>query len=147
MKASSIGLLFKTGRSRNDSEKNQKCGKDSPNNDVKSDTGDVSSEGTSYIINLIDSPGHVDFCSEVSTSVRLSDGALVIVDACEGVCIQTYAVLRQVWDEKLRPILVVNKLDRLINELGMSAYECYNQCDRIVRDVNSIISMFQSEEF
>ena len=78
-----------------------------------------------YTINLIDSPGHVDFCSEVSTAARLSDGALVLVDVCEGIHIQTHAVLRQVWIEKVVPCLVLNKLDRLIVELRMSPTEAY----------------------
>ncbi|KAG4910500.1 hypothetical protein JHK87_056616 [Glycine soja] len=67
-----------------------------------------------YAVNLIDSPDHIDFCSEVSTAARLGDGALLLVDVVEGVHIQTHAVLRQCWIERLIPCLVLNKLDRLI---------------------------------
>ncbi|KAF3973417.1 hypothetical protein CMV_003151 [Castanea mollissima] len=71
-----------------------------------------------HSINLIDSPGHMDFCSEVSTAARLSDGALILVDAVEGVHIQTHAVLRQCWIEKLSPCLVLNKIDRVVGRGG-----------------------------
>ncbi|XP_065854704.1 ribosome assembly protein 1 isoform X2 [Euphorbia lathyris] len=100
-----------------------------------------------YSINLIDSPGHMDFCSEVSTAARLSDGALVLVDAVEGVHIQTHAVLRQSWIEKLTPCLVLNKIDRLICELKLSPMEAYTRLLRIVHEVNSIMSTYKSEKY
>ncbi|KAK6161626.1 hypothetical protein DH2020_005007 [Rehmannia glutinosa] len=100
-----------------------------------------------YFINLIDSPGHMDFCSEVSTAARLSDGALVLVDAVEGVHIQTHAVLRQAWIEKLTPCLVLNKVDRLICELRLSPMEAYNRLLRIIHEVNSIVSAYKSEKY
>ncbi|CAK0786123.1 hypothetical protein CVIRNUC_009336 [Coccomyxa viridis] len=99
-----------------------------------------------HLVNLIDSPGHVDFCSEVSTAARLSDGALVVVDAVEGVCIQTHAVLRQAWQEKVRLCLVINKMDRLILELGLSPQEAYLRLRGIITHVNMIVSAFQSEQ-
>ncbi|XP_022147649.1 elongation factor-like GTPase 1 [Momordica charantia] len=100
-----------------------------------------------YSINLIDSPGHMDFCSEVSTAARLSDGALVLVDAVEGVHIQTHAVLRQAWIEKLTPCLVLNKIDRLICELKLSPMEAYTRLLRIVHEVNGIMSAYKSEKY
>ncbi|CAL8464184.1 g3719 [Coccomyxa elongata] len=99
-----------------------------------------------FLVNLIDSPGHVDFCSEVSTAARLSDGALVIVDAVEGVCIQTHAVLRQAWQEKVRMCLVINKMDRLVHEVKLSPEEAYNRVRGIITHVNMILSAFQSEQ-
>ena len=99
-----------------------------------------------YLINLIDSPGHVDFSSEVSTASRLCDGAVVLVDAVEGVCSQTVTVLRQSWIEKLKPVLVINKMDRLITELKMSPGEAYSHLSKLLEQVNAVLgSFFQGE--
>ena len=99
-----------------------------------------------YLINLIDSPGHIDFSSEVSTASRLCDGAVVLVDAVEGVCSQTVTVLRQTWIEHLKPILVINKIDRLITELKMSTGEAYKHLSKLLEQVNAVIgSFFQGE--
>ncbi|KAL9364514.1 hypothetical protein Peur_042387 [Populus x canadensis] len=100
-----------------------------------------------YPINLIDPPGHMDFCSEVSTAARLSGGALVLVDAVEGLHIQTHAVLRQAWIEKLTPCLVLNKIDRLICELKLSPMEAYNRLLKTVHEVNGIMRAYKSEKY
>jgi len=80
---------------------------------------------SNYLINLIDSPGHVDFSSEVSTAVRLCDGAIVVVDVVEGVCPQTRVALQQAWIENIKPVLVLNKIDRLILELKLEPLDAY----------------------
>ncbi|XP_005104612.1 elongation factor-like GTPase 1 [Aplysia californica] len=99
-----------------------------------------------YLINLIDSPGHVDFSSEVSTAVRLCDGAVVVVDVVEGVCPQTQAVLRQAWLENIRPMLVLNKMDRLISELKFTPLEAYYHLIQVLEQVNLITNqLFISE--
>ena len=103
-------------------------------------------EQRDYLINLIDSPGHVDFSSEVSTASRLCDGAVVMVDAVEGVCSQTVTVLRQTWIERLKPILVISKMDRLVTELKMSAAEAYTHLSKLLEQVNAVLgSFFQGE--
>lgn len=107
------------------------------------DTSPIQKE---YLINLIDSPGHIDFSSEVSTASRLCDGALVIVDAVEGVCSQTVTALRQTWTEHLKPLLIINKIDRLITELRMSPGEAYVHLTKLLEQVNAVIgSFFQGE--
>lgn len=99
-----------------------------------------------HLINLIDSPGHIDFSSEVSTASRLCDGAVILIDAVEGVCSQTITVLRQAWGEKLKPILVINKMDRLITELKMSPGEAYTHLSKLIEQVNAVMgSFFQGE--
>lgn len=99
-----------------------------------------------YLINLIDSPGHIDFSSEVSTASRLCDGAVVLVDAVEGVCSQTVTVLRQTWVEQLKPILVINKMDRLVTELKMSPAEAFAHLSRLLEQVNAVIGSFYQGE-
>jgi ribosome assembly protein 1 len=107
---------------------------------------DVAPDTKEYLINLIDSPGHIDFSSEVSTASRLCDGALVLVDAVEGVCSQTVTVLRQTWVEQLKPLLVINKMDRLITELKMSPAEAYSHLSKLLEQVNAIIGSFYQGE-
>ncbi|ESZ94573.1 elongation factor 2 [Sclerotinia borealis F-4128] len=107
---------------------------------------DATSEQKEYLINLIDSPGHIDFSSEVSTASRLCDGAVVLVDAVEGVCSQTVTVLRQTWVEHMKPLLVINKMDRLITELKMTPAEAYTHLSKLLEQVNAVLgSFFQGE--
>ncbi|KAI9512466.1 P-loop containing nucleoside triphosphate hydrolase protein [Russula earlei] len=95
-----------------------------------------------YVINMIDTPGHVDFAGEVSTASRLVDGALVLVDVVEGVSSQTVSVLRQAWTDRLRPILVINKLDRLVTELKQTPTEAYHHLSQLVEQANAVMGSF-----
>lgn len=89
-----------------------------------------------FLVNLIDSPGHVDFTSEVSSALRVSDGAVVVLDAIEGVCIQTRVVLRQAWEEKVKPVLFINKIDKLITKLGYDAAQAFTHIQKLLSSVN-----------
>jgi elongation factor 2 len=99
-----------------------------------------------YLINLIDSPGHVDFSSEVTAALRVTDGALVVVDTVEGVSVQTETVLRQAMQEKIRPVLMVNKIDRSILELKLDGEAMYQSFLRVIDMANVVISTYQAED-
>ncbi|KAK4235862.1 P-loop containing nucleoside triphosphate hydrolase protein [Achaetomium macrosporum] len=100
------------------------------------------SNGKDFLINLIDSPGHVDFSSEVTAALRVTDGALVVVDTVEGVCVQTETVLRQALGERIKPVVIINKVDRALLELQVSKEDLYQSFSRTIESVNVIISTY-----
>jgi len=103
-------------------------------------------DGNAFLINLIDSPGHVDFSSEVTAALRVTDGALVVVDCVSGVCVQTETVLRQAIAERIKPVLMMNKMDRALLELQLDAEELYQTFNRIVENVNVIVATYSDED-
>ncbi|XP_060804573.1 elongation factor-like GTPase 1 [Amyelois transitella] len=101
-----------------------------------------------YLVNLIDSPGHIDFSSEVSTAVRLCDGAIVVVDVVEGVCPQTRLALKQAYSENIRAVLVLNKIDRLILEMQLTPLDAYVHLTQVLEQVNAVMGeLFTTEVF
>jgi len=111
----------------------------------KSKKADGSDE-TGFLINLIDSPGHVDFSSEVTAALRVTDGALVVVDCVSGVCVQTETVLRQAIAERIRPVLFMNKMDRALLELQLDQEELFQTFQRIVENVNVIVATYADDD-
>jgi len=105
-----------------------------------------STDGNAFLINLIDSPGHVDFSSEVTAALRVTDGALVVVDCISGVCVQTETVLRQAIAERIKPILFMNKMDRALLELQLEKEDLYQTFQRIIENTNVIIATYCDEE-
>lgn len=97
-------------------------------------------ESTKFLVNLIDSPGHSSFNHEVSAALRVTDGALIILDAVKGVCVQTITVIKQALDEMIIPVAMINKLDILIQTLQLGEEEFYQQLFRHINTLNATIA-------
>ncbi|GKB55897.1 elongation factor 2, partial [Tanacetum coccineum] len=107
---------------------------------------EVEHDGNEYLINLVDSPGHVDFSAEVSAALRITDGALVVVDCVEGVCLQTETVLRLALGERIHPVLTLNKMDRCFFELQVDGEEAYKLFEKVIKDANDIMDTYDGLE-
>jgi elongation factor 2 len=103
-------------------------------------------EDKEYLINLIDTPGHVDFGGDVTRAMRAIDGCIIVVCAVEGVMPQTETVIRQALKEKVKPVLFVNKVDRLINELKVDPKEMETRFFKIITEVNDRIRKLAPED-
>ncbi|MBC7130146.1 GTP-binding protein, partial [Candidatus Bathyarchaeota archaeon] len=103
-------------------------------------------KGQEYLINLIDTPGHIDFSGNVTRSLRIVDGAVVVVDAVEGPMTQTETVLMQALRERVKPILFINKVDRLIREIKLTPEEMQKKFAKIILRINNIIERYAPPE-
>lgn len=104
-------------------------------------------EGTDYLINLIDTPGHVDFGGDVTRAMRAVDGCFILTCAVEGAMPQTETVVRQALKEKVKPVLFINKVDRLINELQVTPEDMQERFMGQIQKVNKLIRQFAPEEY
>jgi elongation factor 2 len=101
----------------------------------------------SFIVNLVDTPGHVDFTGKVTRALRVIDGAVVVVDAVEEIMAQTETLTRQALEERVCPILFINKVDRLITELQLNENEIQKKLDHIIGGFNDLIQLYAQEPF
>ena len=100
-----------------------------------------------YVINMIDTPGHVDFSGRVIRSLRAIDGAVVVCDAVEGIMTQTETVTRMALEERVRPVLFINKVDRLIKELRLTPEKMQQQLADVVSNFNQLIETYGEPEY
>lgn len=110
------------------------------------DEKEKENESNGVLVNLIDSPGHVDFSSEVTAALRLTDGAIVVVDCLEGVCVQTETVLRQALLERVKPVLFLNKLDRVFLETKPNLEDVYIQLKNTIESVDVIAQTYSDSK-
>jgi elongation factor 2 len=104
-------------------------------------------ENQFYVVNLVDTPGHMDFTGRVARALRAIDGVIVVVDAVEEVMVQTETVTKQALDERVKPVLFINKIDRLIRELKLTPEEIQKKMARIINDFNNLIETCIEREF
>ena len=95
-----------------------------------------------FIINLVDTPGHVDFTGKVTRALRAIDGAVVVVDAVEEIMAQTEILTREALEERVRPVLFINKIDRLITELQLNAEQIQKKLDNLISRFNDLIEVY-----
>jgi len=103
--------------------------------------------GEEYVINMIDTPGHIDFTGRVTRSLRAIDGAVVVSDSVEGIMTQTETVTRQALEERVRPVLYINKIDRLIKELRLAPEKMQEWLLEIVTNFNRLIDIYAEPEY
>lgn len=104
-------------------------------------------EDKDYLINLVDTPGHVDFGGDVTRAMRAVDGTIVLVDAVEGIMPQTETVFRQALRERVKPVLFINKTDRMIKELRLNPQQMMERIEKIIKEVNILIMKYAEEKF
>ena len=103
-------------------------------------------EGKDYVINMIDTPGHIDFTGRVTRALRAIDGAVVVSDSVEGIMTQTETVTRQALEERVRPVLYINKIDRLVKELRLDPPAMQKWLSNIIADFNKLIDIYAEPE-
>ncbi len=99
-----------------------------------------------YLIHLVDTPGHIDFSSHVTRGLRMTDGAIVVVDVVEGIMVQTETVTRQALNELVRPVLFINKIDRLITERRLTTQKIAVEINKVVREFNAMLGKYIPDE-
>jgi len=100
-----------------------------------------------YLINLVDTPGHVDFTGKVTRALRVIDGAVVVVDAVEEIRAQTESLTRQTLEERVCPVLFINKIDRLITELQLNEEQIQKKLNRLIGDFNDLVELYAENPF
>jgi len=103
--------------------------------------------GAAYLINLIDTPGHVDFTGKTTQALRATDGTIIVIDAVEEIMPQTETVTKQALEERVKPILFINKIDRLITELKLSPKQIENKLTHIITDFNNLIELHAEPDY